>query len=290
LRLRHSCLARLNPRRREGKLSDRILRKRDRAIVMIQRSEILAVACAALESEQWVRAAWLGGSDATDRTDRYSDIDLVAVVEDEHVEEALTLVRDKLEELAPIEHALRVPEPAWHGLSQVFWQLHGADPNHFLDFVVMKCSTPAERRLLEPERHGEALVLFDRDGWIVPVEFDREAHHERIAQRLPKLAATFALFQPLVTRAVARGHAADAMGSFLQFTVRPLVELLRIRQCPDRFDFGLRYLDRDLAAEDRAWVERVIFPRDIDELLEFQRAAAERFEREFEALGAEEGA
>ena len=38
----------------------------------------------------------------------------------------------------------------------------------------------------------------------------------------------------------------NAMASYLAYSIRPLVELLRMRHCPDRFDYGLRYLDRDL--------------------------------------------
>jgi len=37
-------------------------------------------------------------------------------------------------------------------------------------------------------------------------------------------------------------------------TLAPLIELMRIRHCPDRFDFGPRYLDRDLPAELRLTV------------------------------------
>ena len=40
------------------------------------------------EQTPWIAAAWIGGSDATGRTDEFSDIDLQLIVPDEHVEEA----------------------------------------------------------------------------------------------------------------------------------------------------------------------------------------------------------
>ena len=52
----------------------------------------------------------------------------------------------------------------------------------------------------------------------------------------------------LVERAIARGDLAEATSLHLRFAVEPLVRLLRIRHCPARHDFGLRYLRTDLPA------------------------------------------
>ena len=50
----------------------------------------------------------------------------------------------------------------------------------------------------------------------------------------------------LVERAIARGDLAEATTLHLRFAVEPLVRLLRVRHCPARHDFGLRYLRTDL--------------------------------------------
>ena len=92
------------------------------------------------------------------------------------------------------------------------------------------------------------------------------------------------MFQPLVIRAIARGHVAEAMHWYMAFALRPLVDVLRMRHCPDRFDFGLRYLDRDLPPELRAELERLAYPGDPAALGRYREAAAERVEAELAAF------
>ena len=38
----------------------------------------------------------------------------------------------------------------------------------------------------------------------------------------------------------------EALAAYWGYTLRPLVELLRMCHCPPRWDFGMRYLERDL--------------------------------------------
>lgn len=244
---------------------------------MIRREDIVRTVTGALEPHDWALAAWLGGSFATGRTDEWSDVDIQALVEDDRVDEAFRLVRDALERLSPIAHRHRFPEPMWHGHSQEILSLRGASPDHFLDFVVMKRSSGD--RLLEPERHGTPEILFDKKGAIVPAPFDRAAHDAKLRRRLPELRELFFLLQNLPSKAVRRGIAADAVHFYQGFTVRPLVELLRMRHCPDRYDFGVRYLDRDLPEPLRAEIAELVLPSSLEDL-EAKRARAEAIFRE----------
>lgn len=238
----------------------------------VPRDAILRALQTALEPLPYVRAAFLGGSDASGRTDRYSDIDLQVIVDDERVEETFAVAHAAIGRLSPIAHRYRLPEPAWHGHSQEFLSLRDADPAHFLDLVVLKKS--AKERFLETERHGDPLVLFDKDGIVHADPFDRESHGERMAARRAVLAATFPLFQTLVTRAVRRGFAAEAAAAYQAHAFRPLVEILRMRHCPDRYDYGPRYLDRDLPSALREAVEFLALPPSLDAVEEY-RARAE---------------
>jgi hypothetical protein len=239
---------------------------------MIERQRMIDAIAESLEPHAWARAVWLGGSDATGRTDTWSDIDIQVLVEDDRVEDALEAVHAALAELSPIAHRHRFPEPTWHGHAQELLSLRDADPCHFVDLVVMRRGRPG--RLLEPERHGTPAVLFDKDGEVRPEPLDRAAHEAKMQARLGALRQTFFLLQNLTTKAVRRGDVADAVQHFHAFTVRPLVELLRIRHCPDRWDFGLRYLDRDLPADVRAEVVALMLPATLD-AVEEHRARAE---------------
>lgn len=237
----------------------------------VGRATIIAALRAALEGDPAVRAAFLGGSDATGRTDLLSDIDLVVIVEPGAVERTFTTMHTALEALSPISHRWRLPEPTWHGHAQEFVALRAAAPEHFVDVVVEE---PAGgERFLDVDRHGTPLVLFDRAGVVTPTPEDRAGLQSRIDARLATLRERFPLFQTLVSRAVRRGFVAEAAVAYQDHTYRPLIELLRIRHCPARFDYGARYLDRDLPAPLRAEVESLALPSSLAQIEEFRERA-----------------
>ena len=121
-----------------------------------------------------------------------------------------------------------------------------------------------------------------------PAPFDREAHLAKMEKRLAFLREVFPLFQNLTVKAARRRAGADAMLTYLTQTIRPLVELLRMRHCPDRFDYGLRYLDRDLPPDLVAEIERLVFPPSVDEVEAFQARAEAIFNETMRALDAGE--
>lgn len=252
----------------------------------ITRQEIIDTLARSLGDVPFIRAAWLGGSDASGRTDSWSDIDIQLVAEDDRIEETYDRVHSALETLSPIELSFRFPTPTWHGHEQEILKLRDADPWAIIDLVIMARSNPD--RFLERERHGEPLVLFDHDGVVVPTALDRARHLEKMRRRLEVLRTQFGLFQSFITKAALRGAGADAMMSYVAFSFRPLVELLRIRHCPDRYDYGPRYLDRDLPAEARAAVESLAYVPSVDRIEEYRSRAEAVFRENLEALDAGE--
>jgi hypothetical protein len=66
------------------------------------------------------------------------------------------------------------------------------------------------------------------------------------AEAVAQAAARRPTAQWLVNRALARGDTVEAHAFHLGYGVNPLVRLLRIKHCPARHDFGLRYLRTDL--------------------------------------------
>ena len=59
-----------------------------------------------------------------------------------------------------------------------------------------------------------------------------------------------------------------SVNAFWVATLKPLAELLRMRYCPTRWDFGVRYLDRDLTPAVYAQFRDLVFVRDLGELEE----------------------
>ncbi|MCA9285138.1 MAG: hypothetical protein KDA22_08000 [Phycisphaerales bacterium] len=254
----------------------------------VVRTRLIECLHRALESEGWALAAWLGGSDANGRTDQWSDIDLVAIVEDGKVEDAFAVCERAVSTVAPIAERIRFPMPTWHGHDQALWQLEGVPDWCMIDLVIMNRSSEAGR-FLEPERHGHALVLFDRAGLARPEPLDRAAHAARVRERLEAIGPRFRMTQHLVRKAVWRGDALEAGDRYLAFTLRPLVELLRIKHCPDRFDFGLRYLRDDLPTDAWREIEPLALPGELEAVLTAQSRAEAIFERELATIGGSAG-
>jgi hypothetical protein len=213
----------------------------------LDRSRILAALRQALEPEASVLAMWEGGAAAWARTDAWSDIDLQVLVEDQQVGAVFTLMERTLESLSPIELRFAVPQPTWHGHDQVFYRLRDADENLLIDLAVMKRSS--KNQLRERERHGERVIHFDKTGEAAPIALDRTALKRRIEDRLTQLRVAFSMFQCLTKKELLRGNPLGALVFYHSHTLGPLLTLLRIRHCPERFDFGLRYSALDLPAE-----------------------------------------
>lgn len=250
---------------------------------MIDRDTILAHLQAELPALPGLRAAWLGGSDASGRTDRWSDIDLCLVAAAGRAAELETALLAAFERLAPLEHFWRLPMPSWHGHRQFLAALAGADPFAQLDCVVVDDGSERDR-FLDRERHGAALVLHDPDGLLEPPPLDAAALVERMEARLETIRAVAPFGRALVLKALRRGHLADAATAFQGQVTRPLLEVLRMRHCPQRFDYGFRYLDRDLPDEARRLVEALCLLADGTDLEAKLALGLARLERELDAL------
>jgi hypothetical protein len=84
------------------------------------------------------------------------------------------------------------------------------------------------------------------------------------------------LFQSLVKKELLRGNPLGALAFYQSHTLQPLLTLLRIRHCPERFDFGPRYAAADLPAERVRRLQSLWFVGGVEEL-EARRSEAEAF-------------
>ena len=170
------------------------------------------------------------------------------------------------------------------GYAQKFYRLRDAGEFLVVDFVLIRRSDPLLFR--EVELHGRGKTWFDRRGILVESRIDGANDMAQAKARVPALASAFAMFQHLVTKERRRGRAVDALVFYQSWTLRPLVEALRLLHCPQRRVFGLRYLARDLPAEACAEVEALAFVRDLDDLAVKHERARRWFDRCIERLQA----
>jgi hypothetical protein len=177
---------------------------------------------------------------------------------------------------------LRHDVGATAGYTQKFYRLRDAGEFLVVDFVLIRRSDPLLFR--EVELHGRGRTWFDRRGILVESRIDAANDMALACARVPALASAFAMFQHLVTKERLRGRAVDALMFYQSWTLRPLVEALRLLYCPQRRVFGLRYLARDLSAEACAEVEALAFVRDLDDLAAKHERARLWFDRCIERL------
>jgi hypothetical protein len=228
----------------------------------ITRTQLVGVLQRALQGIDAVDAAWEGGSAAFDGDDGLSDVDAVVVVADDAVESTFARVEAALQALSPV--TLRHDVPGTVGFAQKFYRLRDAGEFLVVDLVLMRRSDPLLFR--EVELHGRGRIWFDRRGILVEAHLDAAFDMEQARARVPVLAASFAMFQHIVTKERLRGHAVDALVFYQSMTWRPLVEALRLLHGPQRRVFGPRYLTRDLPAPVCQRIEALAYVRDLADL------------------------
>lgn len=233
----------------------------------VGREDVTAAVRRALEPREYVLAMWEGGAAAFDRIDEWSDIDLQVLCEDGRVDEVFEDVRNALEELSPIDRSFRLPEPTWHGHSQIFHRLRDASMYLVLDFVAMQRGSDKDR-FLQPEIHGRPLIYFDKRGDLSLGAVDAAEHAAKLRARIERHRAVYDLFKPFVRKELNRGNTLEAMGYYQATVLRPLVELLRIAHSPLRYDFHTRYVHYELPADVVERLQGLFYVSDERELSE----------------------
>jgi len=246
----------------------------------LTRTELVQVLQDTLRASESVDAVWEGGSAAFGADDALSDMDLVAVVADDAVAATFGAVEAALDALSPVE--LRYEVPGHVGFSQVFYRLRDAGEFLVVDLVLIRRSDPLVFR--EIELHGRGRTWFDRRGILVEVHLDVARDLEQARARVPVLAAAFAMFQHLATKERLRGHAIDALAFYQSWTLRPLVEALRLLHVPHLRAFGLRYLERDMPPDVCRRLEALAFVRDLADLADKHLQAQQWFAQCIEKL------
>ncbi len=216
------------------------------------------------EGDGHVLAAFLGGADASGRVDGWSDVDLVVIAEEGRGEATLGMIRAGVAAMGALVLDFRLPEPTWHGMRQAFLRPAGAPEWLMVDVCVAERSSPP--RLTERERHGEPVVWFDPEGLIRVTELDGDEHAEKVRAEVEKARHMIGLAGPLVRKTLARGHVGEAVSVYQRMVLASLVAMVRAEHCPERYDFGLRYLDRDVPGGVRERLERLALPVGVEGL------------------------
>lgn len=241
----------------------------------IDRSELVNTLVQALRPLQYVHAVWEGGAASWKRVDEWSDIDLYVICDDDRVEDTFAVVEKTITTLSDIDLKFRMPEPAWHGASQVFLRLKNVSPFLFLDIAVMKRSS--KEKFLQYRIHGKPLIHFDKIGAVKDEPVDPKGYFEQIRARLESIGTTFKLFQVLILKEINRGNDMEALSYYLSYIYRPLVEVLRIKYCPWHYRFFTTYIYYEMPESVVQRLHRLYFIKDIKTLAACRKEAEKWF-------------
>jgi len=205
-----------------------------------------------------VHCAWVGGSAATGGYDEWSDLDLDVLCTPGTSTEVYTRWLQRARADFDLRDVWEVPEHVWPDGRQCFLNLQDRpgllkEPTRIIDLHVSDLADHHSH--LDVRRHGTPIVLHDPDGHVVLEEEDVST---ALATGVDQVRQRRATDEWLVNRAIARGHVAEATDWYLRFALSSLVRMLRVRHCPWRHDFGLRYVRADLPPDVADRVEALV--------------------------------
>lgn len=201
------------------------------------------------ETDPDVQVVFVGGSAVTGGYDDHSDLDVeVLATPGKAVATYRRLLEAALRDFE-VHHVWELPESTYPDGRQVFLNLTAdagdmGRPTMIIDLHVSDLADG--HRLIDERRHGVPRVVHDPDGLVELRHDDEEEMTRSRAEAVEQAAARRPTAQWLVNRAIARGDTVEAVAFHHSYGVSALVRLLRIRHCPARHDFGLRYLGTDL--------------------------------------------
>ncbi|UCD95906.1 MAG: hypothetical protein JSV35_05235 [Candidatus Bathyarchaeota archaeon] len=237
-----------------------------------------------LKPLKFVYAFWEGGAIAFNRVDRWSDMDLYIVAEEDQVDGTFRAVEKTLAQLSCIKQKYEVEHPKQLRLFQAFYRLEDADAFHIVDLAILTPKSP--EMYLEPEVHGNAVFHFNKGGKIVIPHVDKSRLRKKIAQRIEKLRAKFSMFNIFVQKEINRGNYLEALDLYYAITLAIVIEALRIKENPFHHNFKMRYIHRELKTETIERLRHLSFVRNEEDLLEKYREASEWFHEVMNVINA----
>ena len=216
-----------------------------------------------IENCEFIYTAWEGGSAATGFLDKYSDLDLAIICDDNKIEVVFDLIETHLQENYGIRHKFRMPELNWHGHSQCFYQLEELSEFLYADILIEKLS--AKNRFMEKDRHGNAIVWFDKKNLYDPKSTSVDAVLKK-GKHLYKLTAeSFWVLSVEVKKQILRGNVVDAAVTYNQLLNR-MAPLWNLKFRPSKVDFGLRYSERDFPIEVVDWLKDKLLVKNLEDM------------------------
>lgn len=212
--------------------------------MVLRREEILKTITEALQPLDYVYGMWQCGSAAFKRVDQWSDLDIAVDVEDDRVRDIFPVIDKALVSLAPIELSLEYPQTMSPGGYQKVYKLEGVSRFMVAEICAVKHSS--SEKFLQKEIHGNVFVHFDKKNITDIKPINNEIFNKNLKTRVETLDKLFNIYQFLIEKEINRNNHIEALAFYQNFTLNPLVEVLRMKYNPYRYNFKSRYVYYDL--------------------------------------------
>lgn len=236
---------------------------------LFQRDQLVKKLKLALISTAEADAAWLGGSRATGTEDAYSDTDMVVV--SLNPEAVFQQVEEVLQREYGFERIWSLQRGLWKNFVQKFYILSNTPDFYYVDFGIFVTDQAVDlAEFFNQDRHGKAEILWDKSG-ILQRASEWATTEKAISPNAIQHAQFETMYRTFLKESL-RGKYIDAFW-FYQRLVGLFVNLKRSQHRPQKHDFGLRYLYKDLPVRESAKIEN--FLKAAVDIASMQKCAAE---------------
>ena len=206
-----------------------------------------------------VYALWVEGSIAQGKSDKYSDLDLWASIDDDLEDEMFAKVEDLLRSHSDLDINYRMPKPH-PKIFHTVYHIKGTSEFQTIDMNLQHNS----RVFTMDEGVDDYLMIFDRAEVVKSLRpKQREVDWAEVKDHLKQY---YALQHPNIMKNLERGRLLEAK-IYYDYLVQYLVKTIRLRHTPDKLDYGLKHSYRELPKEDLEFIQEVAFVRDKDDML-----------------------
>ncbi len=240
---------------------------------MIDRDLIIKKLAEGLKDNKSVLAMWLEGADANELVDEYSDLDIWIEVKDGTEKKIMKKVQTILESMGELDLVSDKKNTHPKILEYVF---HIKNTNPFLLIEIAIQSKSRKFCFVKEFDHEKPKVIFVKNNVLKYASLNKKEWEKELQDDLKQLKNIFRQQSRVKTK---RKNFLETYYSYLEWTIEPLIKILRIKFCPFKKDYGFKHLDRDLPCEVVGKLESLIKVNNINDLAKKHKIAQKWFER-----------
>ena len=198
----------------------------------------------ALKPLDYIQAFWEGGAAAFNRIDKWSDIDLYILSEENKISQTVIEVENALSSLSPIILKFEVFNSTYLNVKQAFYRLRNSSKYLLVDLVILTRKSP--EKFIAFQIHGDIIFYFNKTTYLKPAKINMQNLKSKLKSRLRRLKAKFEMFNCFVQKEINRKNFVEAVTLYQKITLLTLIEVLRIKHTPFHHDFKVHYISYEL--------------------------------------------